>query len=119
VPDHVRTWVPSGNLGLVRGFRIGRVPLYRNASEPLPVVCDDFSMTGQDIMDRGLARVVTPTRSGSSWYGPQACSQLISMRQSSQSRQLERDKVGFVVSFDDADAVGFHRCAARGRGRRR
>ena len=45
VPDYVRTWIASGNLGFLRRFPIGRFKLYRNVLEPLPVVSDDFSMT--------------------------------------------------------------------------
>jgi hypothetical protein len=45
VPDYVRTWVPLGNLGLLRRFSTGRRPDYRNVSGRLPIVSDDVLMT--------------------------------------------------------------------------
>jgi len=43
--DYRNSRVPLENLGIVRRFPIGRVPLYRNVSGRLPVVSDDISMT--------------------------------------------------------------------------
>lgn len=41
-----RTWIPLENLGLSRRSPAGRLQLYRNGLERLPVVSDDLLMTG-------------------------------------------------------------------------
>ncbi len=51
--EAVRTWIPLENLGLSRRSPVGRLQLYRNALERLPVVSDDFSMTSQDLGKAG------------------------------------------------------------------
>lgn len=64
VPDCLRHRVPSGNLGLLRRFLIGRLPEYRNVSEQLPGVSDDLLMTCRippgDLFSRLANRVKSP-----------------------------------------------------------
>lgn len=45
VPSYLKLRVPLGNLGLLRRFPIGRLQLYRNLLEPLPLISDAFPMT--------------------------------------------------------------------------